>query len=135
MKITKAIIIIVCLLSLSACNTLGGQGEPVIDQYGDPNAGRINQDMSECQSLAGQASGGSSGTAGQTAIGAGTGALIGAAGGAIVGAFTGNPGLGAGIGAAAGGAGGALKQGYGSETSYKQAFANCMAGRGHRVIR
>jgi outer membrane lipoprotein SlyB len=105
---------------------------PTVDGYNDPNAYRINQDMAECKQMASQASGG---TVTQGAVGAGVGALVGAAGGAVVGAFTGNPAGGAAIGAAAGGFGGGAQQGFSAEDKYKNAFNNCMSGRGHRVVR
>ncbi len=129
-KLTTSIVFIGGIV-LSGCYSYGGY-QPTVDTYGDPNAYRINQDMAECKQLASESSGG---TAKETAIGAGTGALIGAAGGAIVGAFTGNPGTGAAIGAAAGGFGGGATKGLSSEQNYKNAYNNCMSGRGHRVVR
>ena len=116
---------------LTACASQGGW-QPTIDTYNDPNAGRINQDMAECQQLASQASGG---TTKETAVGAGTGALLGAAGGAVIGAFAGNPGMGAAIGASSGALGGGAYQGLGAENKYKNAYNNCMSGRGHKVVR
>jgi outer membrane lipoprotein SlyB len=116
---------------LSGCASQTGW-TPTVDSYNDPYAYRINQDMGECQQIAKRTAGG---TAKETAVGAGVGGLLGAAGGAIVGAFTGDPGTGAAIGAAAGGFGGGAKQGFTSEDKYKNAYTNCMAGRGHRVIR
>lgn len=129
-KLTSSIGLIGGVL-LSACASQTGW-TPTVDSYNDPNAFRINQDMAECQQLASQASGG---TVKETAIGAGVGGLLGAAGGAVVGAFTGNPGAGAAIGAAAGGFGGAAKQGFSAEDRYKNAYNNCMSGRGHHVVR
>lgn len=123
--------IIIGSILLSACASQTGW-TPTVDPYNDPNAYRINQDMAECRQLASQASGG---TAKEAAVGAGVGGLVGAAGGAVVGAFTGNPGAGAAIGAAAGGFGGAAKQGFTAEEKYKNAYNNCMSGRGHRVVR
>ena len=67
-----------CVL-LPSCASLSGW-TPTVDNYGDPNAYRLSQDMNECQQLASHASGG---TAKETAIGAGVGGLIGAAGGEI----------------------------------------------------
>ncbi|MGD0959725.1 MAG: glycine zipper family protein [Methylomonas sp.] len=122
-------IILVSLL-LPGCASQTGW-TPTVDTYNDPNAARLNLDMSECQQLANSASGG---TAKQTAIGAGVGGLLGAAGGAAVGAALGNPGTGAAIGAAAGGIGGGAQQGLGSEQDYKRAYSNCLRERGHKVI-
>lgn len=120
------------IVLLSGCYSQSGY-QPTVDPYNDPNAARIDQDAYECKQLASQASGGS--TIKETARGAGVGGLIGAAGGAIVGAFTGNPGRGAAIGAAAGGFGGGARQGFNAEDRYRNAYNNCMSGRGHRVIR
>ena len=119
------------VLFLSGCASQTGW-TPTVDTYNDPNAYRIGQDMEECKQLASQSSGG---TAKQAAVGAATGGLLGAAGGAVAGAFTGNAGMGAAIGAAAGGLGGAAHQGFDAESRYKNAYNNCMSGRGHRVIR
>ena len=129
-KLTTSIVFIGVTL-LSGCYSYGGC-QPTVDTYNDPNAYRINQDMAECKQLASQASGG---TAKETAIGAGTGALLGAAGGAIIGAFTGSPGTGAAIGAATGGFGGGAYKGLSTEDKYKNAYNNCMSGRGHTVVR
>lgn len=132
MKKLNVCMIIASALMLSACYSQGGY-TPTVDTYNDPNAYRLNQDMAECRQLAEQSAGGS--TVKETAIGAGVGGLIGAAGGAVVGAFTGNPGAGAAIGAAAGGFGGAAKQGFSAEDRFKNAYNQCMSGRGHNVIR
>ncbi len=125
-------IIITSAVMLSACYSYGGY-QPTVDTYNDPNAYRLNQDAAECKQLAQQSAGGS--TVKETAVGAGVGGLIGAAGGAVVGAFTGNPGAGAAIGAAAGGLGGAAKQGFTAEDRFRNAYNQCMSGRGHNVIR
>ncbi len=131
MKNTKVIMICLSALALTACAT-AGNWQPTVDAYNDPNAYRISQDLAECRQLATQASGG---TATQTAVGTGIGALIGAATGAAIGAAAGNPATGAAIGAAAGGFGGGAKQGFGAEIDYKTVYSNCMAGRGHHVLR
>ena len=131
MKKLKIGMVATTALLLSACYSQGGY-TPTVDTYNDPNAYRLNQDMEECRQLATHSSGG---TAKETAIGAGVGGLVGAAGGAVVGAFTGNPGMGAAIGAAAGGFGGAAKQGFTAEDRYRNAYNQCMSGRGHNVIR
>ncbi|MDO9168255.1 MAG: glycine zipper family protein [Methylobacter sp.] len=129
-KLTTSIVLIGSAL-ISGCYSYGGW-TPTVDASNDRNAYRINQDMAECKELASHASGG---TAKETAIGAGVGGLIGAAGGAIVGAFTGSPGTGAAIGAAAGGFGGGAVKGLSSEDKFKNAYNNCMSGRGHNVVR
>jgi outer membrane lipoprotein SlyB len=131
MKKLTASIVFIGVTLLSGCYSAGGW-TPTVDTYNDPNAYRMNQDMAECQQLASQASGG---TAKETAVGAGTGALLGAAAGAIIGAFAGNAGTGAAIGAASGGFGGGAYKGLSTEDRYKNAYNNCMSGRGHKVIR
>jgi outer membrane lipoprotein SlyB len=131
MKKFNNTLFIAMTLALSACYSQGGY-TPTVDTYNNPNTYRINQDIEECRQIAQRSSGG---TLRETAQGAGVGGLIGAAGGAVVGAFTGNPGTGAAIGAAAGGLGGAAKQGFSAESRYKNAYNNCMSGRGHQVIR
>ena len=132
MKTLNISTILVSILIVSGCYSYGGY-QPTVDTYNDPNAYRLNQDMAECRQLAQQSAGGS--TVKETAVGAGVGGLIGAAGGAVVGAFTGNPGAGAAIGAAAGGFGGAAKQGFTAEDRFRNAYNQCMSGRGHNVIR
>ena len=62
----------------AGCASQGGY-KPTVDSYGDPNAGRIQQDMGECENLAKQSSGD---TASETGKGALVGGLIGAATGA-----------------------------------------------------
>lgn len=132
MKALKISSVIASAMLLTACYSYGGY-QPTVDTYNNPNAYRINQDIAECKQLAEQSAGGS--TVKETAIGAGVGGLVGAAGGAVVGAFTGNPAAGAAIGAAAGGFGGAAKQGFTSEDRFRNAYNQCMSGRGHNVIR
>lgn len=126
------IAIVLSTLVLAGCYSQGGY-VPTIDPYNDPNAYRINQDIEDCRQLAQQSSGGS--TVKETAVGTGVGALIGAAAGAAIGAATGNAGKGAAIGAAAGGFGGGAKQGFQNEDRYRYAYNQCLAGRGHNVIR
>lgn len=129
MKIQKISIVTLSGLLVSACASQTGW-TPTVDPYGDPNAYRLNQDMSECQNLARSASS----TGIETAKGAGIGALLGAAGGAAIGAIAGNPASGAAIGAAAGGIGGGAKTGVDAESQYKRAYINCMRNRGHSVV-
>lgn len=131
MKVLKIAIVLYALLLLG-CYSQGGY-TPTVDPYNDPNAYRINQDIEDCRQLAQQSAGGS--TVKETAIGTGVGALIGAAAGAAIGAATGNPGKGAAIGAATGGFGGGAKQGFQGEDRFRYAYNQCLAGRGHNVIR
>ena len=127
----KKTILTITILSTFGCAQYGNY-TPTLDTYNDRNISSINNDLQECKNYAAQSSGGA---LQQGAIGAGIGGLVGAAGGAIVGAFTGNPAAGAAIGATAGGFGGAGKQSYESDSRYRNAYSQCMAYRGHNVIR
>lgn len=120
----------VCLVLCVGC-TAQQAWRPVVDTYGSSNAQYVNRDMEECRALALQVSGDSRQ---QAATGALTGGLVGAAGGAAIGAAFGSPGKGAAVGAAAGGLGRGLQQASRAESSFRQAFVNCMRQRGHRVI-
>jgi len=131
MNYKNQLVIVVGGILVSACATQTGW-RPTVDTYNDPNVSRLEQDYVECEQLARQASGG---TALEAAKGAGVGALLGAAGGAAIGALTCSAGTGAAIGAAAGGLGGGAKQGFSAEDAFKNAFNNCMIGRGHKVLR
>ncbi len=131
MQKLKIYSLIASTLLTTACATQTGW-RPTVDAYNAPNAHRLEQDFAECERLAKQASGG---TALETVKGAAVGGLLGAAGGAAIGALTGSPGTGAAIGAAAGGIGGGAKQGISAEGGFKNAFNNCMVGRGHKVLR
>ncbi len=96
---------------------------PDVSAYGDPNVANIERDQMNCRVLAKQA-------AGNPATEVGRGALIGGATGAALGAIAGSPA----VGAAVGGIGGIITQGFGFDNQYKQAFINCMRGRGHNVL-
>jgi len=124
------VVMMVSMFLFVGCASQGGY-QPTVDSYGDPNAGRIQQDQAECQQLAKQSSGDTATEAGKGAL---VGGLIGAAAGAAIGAAVGSPGTGAMVGAAAGGLGGATKEGLSAEEQYKRAFQNCMRNRGHNVI-
>lgn len=99
--------------------------QPVID-FGSSPAGssRYPVDLAECQDLAAQRD--PANAAAGTAI---AGALLGAALGAVVGGGRGAA-YGAGIGGIAGGASG----GSAGLANQRQIVANCLAGRGYRVV-
>lgn len=126
----RSLFISVMALVFSGC-AYHSDWTPSVDPYGDPNAANIARDQINCRVLAKQA-------AGDPVTEVGKGALIGgatgAASGAALGAVTGSPGVGAAVGAAAGGIGGVIEQSFGSNRQYKQAFVNCMRGRGHNVL-
>lgn len=130
-KIVTFTFILSCLL-LTACAQMGGY-TPVVDtRVNSPQANaNLNRDLQECQVLAEQVSGS---TVRKAGIGAGVGALGGAAAGAVIGAIGGNAGTGAAIGAVTGVIGGAAQQGISSDSDYKNAYNNCMRGRGHRIL-
>lgn len=117
MNTLKICFSIATVLTLSGCYSAGGW-TPTVDTYNDRNVDSIDRDMSDCEQLANQASGG---TASEITTGAVVGGLVGGAAGAA-------------MGAAAGGFGGATQEGLSSEQAYKRAYSNCMIGRGHRVI-
>jgi len=104
---------------------------PTVDTYGSSRAQYLSQDMWECRELASQSSGSRTGSAARGAV---RGGAVGAAGGAALGAAFGNAGRGAAVGAAAGGIGRGVQQGSASEAAFRQAFSNCLRGRGHNVI-
>jgi outer membrane lipoprotein SlyB len=131
-NLLKIVFILLMASQLAGCYTAGGY-QPTVDTYNDPNASRLSQDMEECRQLAEQSAGGS--TAKEAAVGTGIGALIGAASGALIGAILGNPGTGAAVGAATGGISGGARQGFQGEDRYRNAYNQCLSGRGHHVIR
>lgn len=122
-------VILVSVVVLTGCASQGWS--PTVDPYGDPNAANIERDTVECRQLAKNAAGGVAKEAGKGTL---IGGAIGAAAGAALGAAVGSPGTGAAIGAATGGFGGAAHRGFGAENDFKNAFKQCMTGRGHRVI-
>lgn len=118
------------VLIFSGCSLQSGW-TPTVDSYGDPNAANIARDQIHCRVLARQAAGNPAAEVGKGAL---IGGATGAASGAAIGAVAGSPGVGAAVGAAAGGIGGLVEQGFGVDNQYKQAFINCMRGRGHNVL-
>jgi phage tail tape-measure protein len=122
-------IVVLSIMSAGCASQTGWS--PTVDPYNDPDAGRIQSDLSDCRQLAQQAG---SDAAASAAKGAAVGSLLGAATGAAIGAVTGSAGAGAAIGAATGGVGGATREGIGSDDQFKRAYSNCMRNRGHNVI-
>lgn len=125
--------VVLSSLLLVACAQTRGYTPAVDSRASSPTANaNYNRDLQECQTLATQSSGN---TAAETAIGAGVGGAVGAAAGAVVGAVADTDvATAAMIGGAAVGLAGAAKQGYESDSQYKQAFNSCMSSRGHRVV-
>ena len=104
---------------------------PTVDPHNDPHAADIETDLAECKTLANKVTGGGVEEGVKYgAIGAGLGAAV----GAVLGSFYGDAGGGAAIGAAAAGGAGAAGGGLHGEMTYKQAYINCVAMRGHRII-
>lgn len=110
---------IVFASTLSACTSY----RPVVDTKGQDMT-RYEQDLKECQDLAGQVS-----ATGNAAIGAGISAALGAAIGAIAGNSA-SAAVGAGIGAVSGGTAGGLN----GADKQKSVIQQCLAGRGYRVL-
>jgi outer membrane lipoprotein SlyB len=127
---SRSLLIAVLALIFSGCAYQSGW-TPTMDPYGDPNVANIARDQIDCRVLAKQAAGNPATEVGKGAL---TGGATGAMAGAALGAVTGSPGVGAAMGAAAGGIGGLIEQGFGVNHQYKQAFINCMRGRGHNVL-
>jgi len=111
--LAKSLLLLGTAFIFSGCAYQSGW-TPAVTSYGDPNAANIARDQINCRVLAKQA-------AGDPVTEIGKGALIGGAAGAAV-------------GAAAGGIGGLVKQGFGIDHQYKEAFINCMRGRGHNLL-
>lgn len=127
---SRSLLLTVLTLVFSGCAYQSGW-TPAMDPYGDPNVANIARDQIDCRVLAKQATGNPATEVGKGAlIGGATGAMSGAA----LGAITGSPGMGAALGAAAGGVGGLITRGFGVDSQYKQAFINCLRGRGHSVL-
>jgi outer membrane lipoprotein SlyB len=128
--ISRSLLLAVLALIFSGC-AYQSDWTPTMDPYGDPNVANIARDQIDCRVLAKQAAGNPAAEVGKGAL---TGGATGAMAGAALGAITGSPGAGAALGAAAGGVGGLLERGFGVNNEYKQAFINCMRGRGHNVL-
>jgi hypothetical protein len=105
---------------------------PTVDTFNNNARNQyLSADMEECRILAHRVSGNATT---QAATGAVTGGLVGAAGGAALGAALGNAGRGAAVGAAAGGIGLGAARASQAESSFRQAYVNCMRQRGHTVV-
>ena len=105
---------------------------PTVDTFNNNSRSQyVSRDMEECRALAHQVSGDASAAAARGAV---TGGLVGAGAGAALGAAFGNAGRGAAVGAAAGGIGRGVQQANRAESSFQQAYINCMRQRGHTVI-
>ena len=130
LTLSAGLLLVVGASFLIGCESQS-QWSPTVDTYGNSNAQFLTRDTEECRAIARSASGG---TTEQAARGAAVGAMIGAAGGAIIGAMFGRPGTGAAIGAATVGVGVGASTAEQTEADFKQAFTNCMRGRGHNVV-
>lgn len=131
MKRYFILVIVLCFwISMSACASIT-DWTPTVDPHNDPNAANIETDLAECKTLANKVTGGGVEEGVKYgAIGAGLGAAV----GAVLGSFYGDAGSGAAIGAGMAGGAGAAGGGLHGEMTYKQAYINCVAMRGHRVI-
>jgi len=125
------VLIFVSGIAMSGCASMTNW-TPTVDPHNDPNAANIEQDLTECKELAKKVTGG--GVEEGLGLGAGL-AAVGAGIGAVIGSVSfGDAGGGAAIGAAIGGGSGVAAGGLHGEMTYKQAYINCVAMRGHRVI-
>ena len=116
---------------LAGCASSKSEWSPKVDTTNSPKAQNLSTDMEECRAMARDTSGS---TEGKTAKGAAIGGAIGAAGGAVIGAAAGKPMTGAALGAAGGAAGGGIAGNRRSDKRVKEAFRNCLTGRGHKVV-
>jgi outer membrane lipoprotein SlyB len=122
MRAGKRVQIIGPALLLAICAGCAGNG-PIVDTKNIDQA-RYKQDLSECQTYAGQVN---------TGAAAGKSAAAGAVVGGIVGAIFGNSTTviqSAGVGGVLGGAQGAAN----GEQSKDQVVKNCLRGRGYSVL-
>lgn len=126
-RMPHGVIILIASLSLSAC--MGKNYRPVIDPKG-VNMSYYEADLAECQNIAGQQS--VIAESAQTAV---VGAAAGAVVGSVIGAFFGDAGEGAAAGAGWGGTNGAIDGAVGGLKGQSQVVANCMSGRGYKVLR
>ena len=121
-----------CLVVLAAGCATQQPWRPTVDTFNNNSRSQyVSQDMKECRNLAHQVSGNAPTEA---VTGAVTGGLVGAAAGAAIGAAFGNAGRGAAVGAATGGIGLGAARASRSESSFRQAYVNCMRQRGHTVV-
>jgi len=121
-----------CLAVLAAGCATQQPWRPTVDTFNNnSNNQYLSRDMEECRNLAQRVSG----HAPTEAVGgAVTGGLVGAAAGAAIGAAFGNAGRGAAVGAATGGIGMGAARASQAESSFRQAYVNCMRQRGHNVV-
>lgn len=122
MKVSK-FLVVPALLAAAACANTGATYQPIIDGPVGPN---YQNDLASCQSLSTQ-QGVVDGNTGMTAA---TSAGVAAAGTAIIGNRGHNVRNAAVVGALAGVAGSALS----NNQSRESIIANCMRGRGYRVV-
>jgi len=108
---------------------MGKNYRPVVDPKG-VNMSHYESDLRECQQIAGEVSIVEE-AAGTALVGATAGAIVGVIGGAIFG----DAGAGAAAGAVYGGGGGAVDGAMSGLHGQTQVVANCMAGRGYKVLR
>jgi len=127
----RVLSLVAFLLLLDAPCGAQSNWTPTVDTFGSSRSQYLSRDMWECRELAGQTSGSRTGSAARGAL---RGGAVGAAGGAAMGAVFGNAGRGAAVGAAAGGIGRGAQQANASEAQFRQAFSNCLRGRGHNVV-
>ena len=123
----QIIITIICSFTLLGC--MGQNYRPVIDPKGT-NMAHYERDLHECQTIAGQQS-----VLAESAQSAVVGAAAGAVVGSVIGTILGEAGDGAAAGAGYGGATGAVDGAIGSLQGQSQIIANCLAGRGYKVLR
>jgi outer membrane lipoprotein SlyB len=119
-----AIIIVLSLSALTACQSRPYAWEPIIDRQGvDMN--RYLSDLAECKSYGDEVQ-----VAQTAASGAAGGAAVGGAVGVIVGDSSRSAARGAGVGAIAGG----TRSAAAAQQERNIIIRNCLTGRGYRVL-
>lgn len=125
MKITRFVFFAALMALLAGCSAVPYQQGPIIDIQGqNVDPARYQFDLDQCRQIASQVDPGSNAAA-NAAAGAVVMGIIGAIFGGSRGAAQG-----AGVGAVAGGVSG----GANSVQAQRAIVANCMTGRGYRVL-
>ena len=128
-KLSSHYIIPLFLMIMILAGCMGKNYRPVVDPKG-VDMTYFEVDLVECQAIsAGQS------VLAESAQKAAAGAVAGAVVGSIIGAIYGEAGEGAVSGAGYGGASGAIDGAVSGLEGQSQIIANCMAGRGYKVLR
>jgi uncharacterized protein YcfJ len=123
----KLLLIATIVTMITACS--GASYRPVVDSKG-VDMSNYENDLVECQAIAKE-----SGVGDEVVKNAAVGAAAGAVLGAVIGAITGDFGTAVAAGAGYGGTAGAVDGAITGTRDQEQIVANCMAGRGYKVLK